>query len=108
MSATAPNQKVGSQQPALEALWRCQRIADFSLRTWPDGCVVFDDATAQLQCLSPVAGELLTLLMQRAQWTATDLAQTLLGEMPTADDVEMVENQLTAFFSLHFIDRVAV
>lgn len=107
MSVTATNLRAGAQ-PAPEAYWSCQRVEDFSLRTWLDGCVVFDDATAQLHCLNPVAGDLLTLLMQRQQMSASELAQALLGEIPTADDVEMVENQLTVFSSLNFIDRVAV
>lgn len=88
--------------------WSCRRRDDLTLRDWPDGCVVFDDANAQLQCLNPVSGYLMALLMQRPQWTSEALAQELLQETPTADDVEMVANALAEFSSLNLIERVAV
>ena len=36
--------------------WVCRRRADFALRNWPDGSVLFDEANGQLQRLPPAAG----------------------------------------------------
>jgi hypothetical protein len=91
-----------------DSLWDCPRRAELILRNWPDGTVVFDDASGQLQCLSPVSGSLMGLLVQPHPWSAMSLADELLGETPTADDVEMVENALAEFSTLNFIERVAV
>ena len=78
------------------------------MRHWPDGAVLFDDANAQLRCLSPASGLLMDLLLRPGQWTALELAQDLLGEAPTADDAKMVENVLAEFSSLNLIERIAV
>ena len=83
------------------------RREDITSRDWPDGTIIFDDANGQLQCLSPVSGNLMALLAQRPQWTAHELAAELLGETPTADDVEMVENVLAEFSLLNLIERAA-
>jgi hypothetical protein len=78
------------------------------LHNWPDGTVVFDDANGQLQCLSPVSGALLAMLTAALPRRSIDLAHELLGETPTGDDVQMVENILAEFSSLNLIERVAV
>ncbi len=88
--------------------WRCIRPSDLTLRHWPDGAVVFDDANAELQCLNPVSGMLLTLLLQRPHWSAQDLTRELFEDEPTVADVEMVENVLSEFSSLNFVEHVAV
>jgi hypothetical protein len=48
------------------------------------------------------------LLVQPRYWTARELATEILGELPTEDDVEMVQNALAEFSSLNFIERVVV
>jgi hypothetical protein len=91
------------------ALWRCSRKDELALREWPDGVVVFDDANGHLNCLNLASGALLELLLlSDTQWTSERLAQELLGEHPTTNDIDMVENALAEFSSLNFIDRVAV
>ncbi len=92
---------------APETSWSVTRKVDIALREWPDGTVLHDEATGQLQCLSPVAGTLMTLLLAGPSWTASGLAAELLGETPTPNDVEMVENALSTFSSLDLIERVA-
>jgi hypothetical protein len=91
-----------------EGAWVCPRHAEISLHEWPDGTVVFDDASGQLQCLNPVSGSLMGLLVQPRAWRAADLALELLGETPTRNDVEMVENALAEFSSLNLIEHVTV
>jgi len=88
--------------------WSCRRSADLSLRRWPDGCVLFDEAQGQLQWLTAASGEVMALLLQCPEWTSVELAQALMGETPTEDDVEMVENVVRHFQSLNLIDRVPV
>ena len=88
--------------------WDCPRAAELLLHNWPDGTVVFDDANGHLQCLSPVSGALLAMLTAGLPRRSTDLAYELLGEAPTADDVQMVENILAEFSSLNLIERLAV
>lgn len=93
---------------ASPARWFCCRSADFALRDWPDGCVLFDEAQGQLQCLTVESGALMRLFLQRAQWTSAELAQGLFGESPTDDDVQMVENVALHFQSLNLIERLPV
>jgi len=50
----------------------------------------------------------MALLLQCPEWTSVELAQALMGETPTEDDVEMVENVVRHFQSLNLIDRVPV
>ena len=92
----------------LPAPWSCRRSADFSLRAWRDGCVLFDEAQGQLQCFTVESGEVMRLLLQRAQWTSSQLAEALLGDVPTDDDVQMVENVALHFQSLNLIERLPV
>lgn len=88
--------------------WSCFRNADLSLRQWPDGFVLFDEAQGQLQCLTTAAGEVMALLLLRPEWTSVDLAQALMGEAPTEDDVAMVENVVLHFLSLNLVERLPV
>ncbi len=88
--------------------WSCRRNADLSLRQWPDGFVLFDEAQGQLQCLTIAAGEVMVLLLQRPEWTSVDLAQALMGEAPTEDDVAMVETVVLHFLSLNLVERLPV
>jgi len=88
--------------------WSCCRNADLSLRQWPDGFVLFDEAQGQLQCFMTAAGEVMALLILRPEWTSVDLAQALMGEAPTEDDVAMVENVVLHFLSLNLVERLPV
>lgn len=85
--------------------WQCLRSADFALRAWPDGSVLFDEANGQLHFLTPVAGMLLRLFMQRPAWSVEELAATLLDTRPTAEDIDLVNQVLVNFRSLKLIDR---
>lgn len=87
--------------------WVCHRKYDFSLRHWPDGSVLFDDASGQIHCLTPVAGEVMALLMNNEARSAHALAHELLGELPTEADAEMMQNVLANFMSLNLIDQLS-
>ena len=88
--------------------WSCRRNADLSLRQWPDGFVLFDEAQGQLQCFTAAAGEVMALLLQGPEWTSVDLAHALMGEVPTEDDVAMVEKVVLHFLSLNLVERLPV
>ena len=61
-----------------------------------------------MQCFTVESGEVMRLLLQRAQWTSSQLAEALLGDVPTDDDVQMVENVALHFQSLNLIERLPV
>jgi len=84
--------------------WHCPRRADFVLQLWPDGAVVYDEASGDIHALSPVAGELLQQVLTVPQSCSETLAQALLGEQPTAQDVRGVDTLLQDFESLGFIE----
>jgi hypothetical protein len=77
------------------------------LHHWPDGTVVFDDSNGNLQCLAPASGVLLAVLTGGARQSSVGLAEELLGEAPTSDEFQMVENILAEFSSLNFVERLA-
>lgn len=89
-------------------VWCCNRQEDMLLRAWADGDVLFDEAQGQLHCLSPASGEVMRLLLKGRAWTAFEIAKELLGESPTDDDVQMVENVALHFHTLNLIDRLPV
>jgi PqqD family protein of HPr-rel-A system len=74
------------------------------LQLWPDGAVVYDEASGDIHALSPVAGELLQQVLTVPQSCSETLAQALLGEQPTAQDVRGVDTLLQDFESLGFIE----
>lgn len=94
--------------PTPVSRWSCCRNADLLLRQWPDGFVLYDEAQGQLQCLTTAAGEVMALFLLRSEWTSVDLAQALMGEAPTGDDVAMVENVVLHFLSLNLVERLPV
>lgn len=91
-----------------DVAWSCTRAEDFSWRVYDDGCVLYDDASGDMSCLSPVAGRLLALVLSGAAQTATQLAQALLGEVPQAEDVAMVAQTLRHFQTLDLIEPVCL
>ena len=91
-------------QPVHAMRWHCPRRADYLLQLWPDGAVVYDEASGDLHALSPIAGELLQQLLTVLQSCAESLAQALLGEQPTAEDIRKVDKLLKDFEYLGFIE----
>ncbi|WP_157896759.1 HPr-rel-A system PqqD family peptide chaperone [Acidovorax carolinensis] len=91
-------------QPVPAGRWHCPRREDYLLQLWPDGAVVYDDASGDIHALSPVAGELLQQVLAAPQSCSESLALALLGEPPTAHDVRRVDKLLQDFESLGFIE----
>ncbi|MBP3979616.1 MULTISPECIES: HPr-rel-A system PqqD family peptide chaperone [unclassified Acidovorax] len=91
-------------QPAHAVRWHCPRRADYLLQLWPDGAVVYDEASGDIHALSPIAGELLQQVLAVPQSCSENLAQALLGEQPTAQDVRGVDKLLQDFEFLGFIE----
>lgn len=86
------------------AHWYCPRRSDYLLQVWPDGAVVYDEASGDMHAFSPLAGQLLQQILMEQQSCAQDLAQGLLGELPTAEDVGRVDGLLREFASLGFVE----
>lgn len=86
------------------AQWHCPRRFDYLLQVWPDGAVVYDEASGDMHALSPLAGQLLQQILMGPRSCSQDLAQGLLGELPTAEDVGRVDGLLREFASLGFIE----
>jgi PqqD family protein of HPr-rel-A system len=85
--------------------WVCRRIAALHLRRWPEGGVVYDAADGSLSALSPVAADLLALLLEGAPQQAEQLAQRLLDAPAEAEDIEGVEQHLAQFTHMGLIER---
>lgn len=85
---------------------RCHRAADFAVRVWADGAVVYDEADASLHALNPIAGEAFSLLRAHLALTPHALASLLFRDEPQEDDVAMVEQLLSAFEHMGLIERL--
>ena len=87
-----------------EVHWHCPRPDTFAIQNWPDGVVVYDDASGSLHALNPVAGEAFGLILaQRASSTANLAAAMGLGE-PGPEDLEMLQSLLGQFESMGLIE----
>ncbi len=84
----------------------CARPADFALRRWPDGVVVYDDACASWQMLNPIAGEAFEqVLSQGTQGVdAVGLARALVQGDPTPEEVDQVAGLLAEFESMGLVE----
>lgn len=79
----------------LPQVWRLTRCDDFELHHFDDGSVLHDDLGASVLLISPVAGEIVSFLMNKpAGVDARSLAVVLLGEDLESDDLTSVENLL--------------
>lgn len=73
---------------------------DFLLKRWPDGYVIFDQATGSVQAFNMIAGELFELLLGRNGVSEVDLASSLVQGEPTEEEVTMVRRSLLQFEAL--------
>lgn len=87
--------------------WVCRRTAALHLRRWPEGGVVYDAADGSLSALSPVAADLLALLLDGAAQEAGPLAQRLLDGPAEAEDIQGVEQHLAQFQHMGLIERLS-
>jgi len=107
-SAKVLNRLVGNLTAGLDSSWKCSSRGEFFLKSWQDGVVVFNEADGELQCLTPAYGQIFELLASGKVWTSFDVTRNLLAEEPSADDLELVENALSALASSNLIVRVPV
>lgn len=75
-------------------------FSDFLLKRWPDGYVVFDQATGSVQAFNMIAGELFELLLCSNGVSEFKLASSLVQGEPTEEEVLMVRRSLQQFESL--------
>lgn len=85
--------------------WHCPKRRFFSLQRWSDGVVVYDETDGSLNALNPIAGEALGLLLAQSSMSPSELASALVQGNPTETDIAMVEDLLTHFESMDFIER---
>jgi PqqD family protein of HPr-rel-A system len=85
--------------------WHCGHSADLGLRSWPDGGVIYNDSSGNFHALTAVGSEVVALLLDGSQWSAAQLVESLLGEGPGTDDIEMMENLLGHLHSLQLISK---
>ena len=48
----------------------------------------------------------MALFLDTPEWTSCTLAQRIFGEIPAAEDIELVANALASFQSLSLIERL--
>jgi hypothetical protein len=87
------------------ANYRCTRPADFAIHSWPDGVVVYDDASGSLQALSPIAGEAFALIRAK-ECSPESLARSMELAEPGPDDIEMFQSLLMQFESMGLIECI--
>jgi len=78
------------------------------MRRLEDGVVLYDEAQGQLHHLSPVAGELIALMLNGQHWSSQRLAIALLEHTITASDEALVERTIEHFVSINIIDRLLI
>lgn len=91
--------------PEAGAQPRRDRAADFVVKVWPDGAVVYDEADGSLQALNPVAGEAFQRLLERPGLSPLELGRLLLQDEPDADDLLMIHELLREFESMGLWER---
>lgn len=94
-----------TEHAALDA-WACRYPDTLAIRQWPEGSVVYDATDSSLHALTPVAAELLGLLLDGRPRDCHTLARDLLQEAPQDEDVALVRQQLQHFEHLGLIERI--
>lgn len=87
------------------ASYRCPRPGDFAIHSWPDGVVVYDDASGSLHALSPIAGEAFALIRVE-ECSPESLARTMELAEPGPDDIEVFQSLLVQFESMGLIECI--
>ncbi|MDP2263601.1 MAG: hypothetical protein Q8K24_10640 [Hydrogenophaga sp.] len=90
---------------ASRAPTRADRAADFVVKVWADGAVVYDEADGSLQVLNPIAGEAFQRLLEQPDLSPLELGRLLLQAEPDADDLRMVSDLLSEFEALGLWER---
>lgn len=88
--------------------WCCPRAKDLSLKIWPEGGVVFDDAHAQLHELTPIAGEVLNQLLTGDSLTAHEILFNVLGEAPSDEEADQMNQLLLHFKAMDVIECICL
>lgn len=90
---------------ASDGRWVCRHPDALVLKSWPEGAVVYDATDSSLHALTPVAAELLALMLDGAPHTPEQLASRMLEAAPDADEVDGVLHQLMHFEHLGLLER---
>lgn len=88
--------------------WCCPRTTDLSLRIWPEGGVVFDDAKGQFHELTATASEVLHQLLEGGSLTENEILFNVLGEAPTEDEASQMNQLLLHFMAMDLIECICL
>lgn len=87
-----------------EVHWHCPRPDTFAIQHWPDGVVVYDDASGSLHALNPVAGEAFSLILAHRASSTESLAAAMGLAEPGPEDLEILQSVLGQFESMGLIE----
>lgn len=87
-----------------EVHWHCPRPDTFAIQSWPDGVVVYDDASGSLHALSPAAGEAFSLILAQRVSSTESLAAAMGLTEPGPEDFEVLQSLLGQFESMGLIE----
>lgn len=88
-----------------DSCWVCPRSSDFALRDWPDGSVLYDETSGEIQRINSSAARVMALFLLKPEWNSGEITRVLFGEEHAPDDIESVERVLANFQSLNLIKR---
>lgn len=87
-----------------EVHWHCPRPDTFAIQSWPDGVVVYDDASGSLHALNPVAGEAFSLILAQCASSTESLAAAMGLAESGPEDLEVLQSLLGQFESMGLIE----
>ncbi len=82
----------------------CARADHFAIQHWPDGVVVYDDASGSLHALNPIAGEAFGLIQTGQARDAQSLARAMGLVEPAAEELDMLQSLLVQFESMGLVE----
>jgi hypothetical protein len=80
----------------------------WSLRSWADGAVLFDEATGSCHALTASTEMVCRLCLQRSHFDAASLANELFDSGANVEDVLALEQVLESFTSIDLIQPTEV
>lgn len=80
------------------------RRNELALQHYPDGSVVYDEASGGLHALSPVAGQVLSEILAHEALSLPALAECLQLDNPSAEELKQLRGMVDELSLLGFVD----
>jgi hypothetical protein len=84
------------------------RRNELALRHFPDGTVVYDEASGSLHALSPVAGQALSEILTHERLSLPDLAARIQLDHPSSDELRQLGEMVEQLSLLGFVECLSV